>query len=32
MHVSRYIVANLLRAGLVTNVANYTLWDSIYLP
>ncbi len=29
--VSRYIVANPLRAGLVANVANYALWDSIYL-
>ncbi|MDO6489516.1 transposase [Colwellia sp. 6_MG-2023] len=29
--VSRYIVANPLRAGLVENVRDYPLWDSVYL-
>jgi putative transposase len=29
--VSRYIVANPLRAGLVDHVGNYSLWDSVYL-
>ena len=31
LKASRYIVANPLRAGLVDKVANYSLWDSIYL-
>ncbi|MGL1958477.1 MAG: transposase [Colwellia sp.] len=31
LKVSRYIVANPLRAGLVDKIANYSLWDSIYL-
>jgi putative transposase len=29
--VSRYIVANPLRAGLVDYVGNYPFWDSVYL-
>ena len=29
--VSRYIVANPLRAGLVDNIRNYSFWDSVYL-
>jgi putative transposase len=29
--VSRYIVANPLRAGLVEHVGNYPFWDSVYL-
>ena len=28
--VSRYIVANPLRAGLVNNIGCYPFWDSIY--
>lgn len=31
LSVSRYIVANPLRAGLVGNVGDYPFWDSIYL-
>ncbi|AAZ24517.1 REP-associated tyrosine transposase [Colwellia psychrerythraea] len=31
LSVSRYIVANPLRAGLVDNVGDYSLWDSVYL-
>ena len=29
--VARYIVANPLRAGLVTRVGDYPLWDAIWL-
>jgi len=29
---ARYIIANPLRAKLVTTVANYPYWDCIYLP
>lgn len=29
--VARYIVANPLRAGLVRNIADYPLWDAIWL-
>jgi len=29
--ISRYIVANPLRNGLVDKIENYSLWDSIYL-
>ena len=29
--IARYIVANPLRAGLVTNIAEYPHWDSIFL-
>jgi len=29
--IARYIVANPLRAGIVTNIANYPLWDAIWL-
>ena len=29
--VARYIVANPLRAGLVTNIGDYPLWDAIWL-
>ncbi|MBL4909915.1 MAG: transposase [Alteromonadaceae bacterium] len=30
-NVARYIVANPLRAKLISNVRNYPFWDSIYL-
>lgn len=30
--VARYIVANPLRAGLVTRIEDYPLWDAIWLP
>jgi putative transposase len=29
--ISRYIVANPLRAGLVKNIGDYPLWDAIWL-
>lgn len=29
--VARYIVANLLRAGLAENIGDYPLWDAIWL-
>jgi len=29
--VARYVVANPLRAGLVTEIAQYTLWDAVWL-
>ncbi len=29
--IARYIVANPLRAGIVNNIANYPLWDAIWL-
>jgi REP element-mobilizing transposase RayT len=29
--IARYIVANPLRAGLVQSVADYPLWDAIWL-
>lgn len=29
--MARYVVANPLRAGLVKNLADYPLWDAIYL-
>jgi putative transposase len=29
--IARYIVANPLRAGLVTSVRNYPFWDAIWL-
>jgi len=29
--VARYIVANPLRAGIVTSIRNYSLWDAIWL-
>ncbi len=29
---ARYIIANPLRAGLVTRVGDYPLWDCVYLP
>jgi REP element-mobilizing transposase RayT len=29
--MARYIVANPLRAGLVTRIGNYPLWDAIWL-
>ncbi|OCX21207.1 hypothetical protein BBI10_11435 [Pseudomonas graminis] len=32
IHFARYIVANPLRAGLVSRVGDYPLWDSIGLP
>ena len=31
LNVARYIVANPLRAGLVTRIGDYPLWDSIWL-
>ena len=31
IQIARYIVANPLRAGLVENVAQYPLWDCIWL-
>ncbi|HMY00827.1 MAG TPA: transposase [Agitococcus sp.] len=31
LQIARYIVANPLRAGLVSNVAHYPHWDSMYL-
>ena len=30
-NVARYIVANPLRAGLVTHIGDYPLWDTIWL-
>ena len=29
--IARYIVANPLRAGIVENIGNYSLWDAIWL-
>ena len=29
--VARYIIANPVRAGLVRNVGDYSLWDCVYL-
>jgi len=29
--VARYIVANPLRAGLARNVADYPLWDAVWI-
>lgn len=29
--VARYIVANPIRAGLVNNVSEYSLWDAVWL-
>jgi len=29
--IARYIVANPIRAGLVNKIANYPLWDAIWL-
>ncbi len=29
--IARYIVANPLRAGLVKQLANYPLWDAVFL-
>ncbi|TDF85116.1 transposase [Pseudomonas sp. H9] len=31
VHVARYIVANPLRAGLVSNVRDYPHWDAVWL-
>ncbi len=31
LHVARYIIANPLRAGLVTSVRRYSLWDSVWI-
>jgi putative transposase len=31
IHVARYIVANPLRAGLVTKIGDYPLWDAAWL-
>ena len=30
--VARYIIANPLRAGLVTHIGDYPLWDATWLP
>lgn len=30
--MARYIVANPLRAGLVTRLGDYPLWDAMWLP
>lgn len=30
--MARYIVANPLRAGLVTRLGDYPLWDAVWLP
>jgi len=30
--VARYIVANPLRAGLVTRIGDYPYWNAIWLP
>ena len=30
--IARYIIANPLRAGIVSSVADYPLWDAIWLP
>jgi REP element-mobilizing transposase RayT len=29
--VARYIIANLLRAGLVDNIGDYSFWDAVWL-
>jgi len=31
VHVARYIVANPLRAGLVKSLAEYSLWDAVWI-
>lgn len=31
INVARYIIANPLRAGRVTNIGDYPLWDSVWL-
>ena len=31
VHVARYIVANPLRAGLVSRIGDYPLWDAKWL-
>jgi len=31
LDVARYVVANPLRAGLVTSLKNYSLWDACWL-
>ncbi|TXK92695.1 hypothetical protein BMR02_16480 [Methylococcaceae bacterium HT1] len=31
LQIARYIIANPLRAGLVKKVADYPLWDAIWL-
>ncbi|WP_205855588.1 REP-associated tyrosine transposase, partial [Pseudomonas viridiflava] len=31
LKAARYIVANPLRAGLVTNVGDYPFWDAVWL-
>ena len=31
LNVARYIIANPLRAGLVTRIGDYPLWDSVWL-
>ena len=31
LHVARYIIANPLRAGLVSRIGDYSLWDVVWL-
>lgn len=31
LHIARYIVANPLRAGLVTRIGDYPHWDAVWL-
>jgi hypothetical protein len=31
VRVARYIIANPLRAELVTSVRHYSLWDSVWI-
>ena len=31
IHAARYIVANPLRAGLVSRIGDYALWDTVWL-
>jgi REP element-mobilizing transposase RayT len=30
-NVARYVIANPIRAGLVTDIKSYSLWDAIWL-
>ncbi|WAH60281.1 transposase [Pseudomonas silvicola] len=30
-HLARYVIANPIRAGLVTRVGDYVLWDAVWL-
>ena len=29
--IARYIISNPIRAGLVSNIGNYSLWDAVWL-